>query len=879
MKRVIASILILALACTLLNAQTVSVSDAQMKAASLNNSNRHRAQAVGGTKQVAPELVYTKTEQGSPIYYVFNYPQGGFAIIGGDECAKEILGYSMYGEFNIDSIPEGMKDMLGLYNSQISYAIQHSTDGAVSVKHKAAGMRRNAINPLLNTQWGQNAPFNNAIPSLGSNYKNFVTGCNATAAAQLMKYYGYPEKGSGHKQYTINYSTSEGTIPLVFGVNFENATYDWANMLDEYKSGSYSDVQADAVATLLYHVGVAMKMNYGQGASSSSTTAPGSALTEYFKYNKSAKMENRNYYSDDDWENMIYAELQKGHPVVYGGQSDDSGHAFVLHGYDELQGGYLINWGWNGYCDGYFPLTGTGALQPNGSGTGGAGDNAAYTGRQSAFIGLVPDPDGKGVYQPHIAIEYPIQFRDGTKQMTFDRAAETDKVISLSNIGFHNVGYASSEFNYGLMFEEQTTGMVYYSQLNTSKGSLNAGSYHTSNGFSLSFNTSTIPFNGTYDIKPVVRNAIEGSDWQMAYLEPSNSIPVINVINGKDAEPVGINFVISDNRVQVGKTLKITANQGYTGELIYTSSDESVATVDDNGVVTAKSVGNVSITVTGSATSLFKSTSKTFNIAVVAKIMHDVEIKINNTSLSVGETAKITCTNTYNGTLEYSSNNTSVASVDAEGNVRAVGIGTAEITVNAPETEDFNAAKETFVIYVVPTGFVFAKTPYINEANLMAPEEMKIYCAVKNNTNETLFGVGVYYKMIVESGYSSYTLTGSCTYEKLSAKSTGTFNFDLSGRLHLFTPGNTYTIYFYSDSERTKPMNIPSLTFAFCSPGDADGDGKTDKNDIQSVRDIILGNTAGTGKNMNSDLNFDGKVDIQDLILLIEKLKSPSAEN
>lgn len=868
MKKILISILMMVLALNTVDAQKVSVEDAMQKAASLNSSNRHKVQANGGAN-MSPELAYTKMDKGATLFYVFNYPQGGFAIIGGDECAREVLGYSNCGEFNIDSIPEGLKDMLGWYGSQISYAIEHPAAASASKVRKAPLKGRVAIDPLMKTLWGQNEPFYNAIPGLGTGYNKFVTGCNATAAAQLMKYYGYPEKGSGSKQYTITYNS---TMPITFSADYANTTYDWANMLDEYNSNSYSETQANAVATLLYHVGVGMTMTYGSGASSSSTTAPGSALTEYFKYSKSAKMENRKYYTDDAWENMIYAELQKGHPIVYGGQSGKSGHAFVLHGYDELKGGYLINWGWAGYCDGYFPLTGTGALQPSGSGTGGAGDGAAYTGSQSAFIGLVPDPDGEGVYQPHIAIEYPIRFSNGTKQMTFNRSAEADKVVQLSNIGFHNVGYATSEFNYGLMFEEQTTGMVYYSQLNTSKGSLDAGSYHTSNGFPLSFNTSSIPYNGIYNIRPVVRNAQADSPWQLAYLEPSNEVPVINIVNGANAEPVDITFEISANRVQVGKTLKITANQGYTGTLTFTSSDESIATVDANGIVTAKGVGNVSITVTGSATSLFNSTSKTFDITVVSKIMHDVEISISNTSLSVGETAKITCTNTYDGILEYTSNNPSVATVDANGNVRAIALGTAEITVNAPATEDFNAAKETFVIYVIPEGFVFAEPPYVNKANLMSAEEMKIHCAVRNNTDAALSGVGVYYKLQVKKDYSTYNISGRVTYSRISAKSKDTFEFDLTDYLELFTPGMTYTMYFYSDEARTRPMNIPSLSFTFCTPGDIDGDGNIEIEDVISVRDIILGKSSG-GKSYNADLNCDGKVDILDVILLIEKMK------
>ena len=65
---------------------------------------------------------------------------------------------------------------------------------------------------------------------------------------------------------------------------------------------------------------------------------------------------NRIGYSINEWENMIYNELANNRPVVYGGQSDDGGHAFVCDGYDG-NGMFHINWGWGGYGDDYFSLS------------------------------------------------------------------------------------------------------------------------------------------------------------------------------------------------------------------------------------------------------------------------------------------------------------------------------------------------------------------------------------------------------------------------------------------------------------------------------------------------------------------------------------------
>jgi len=797
-----------------MKAQTVSVDEAKSKALALVKKSRKLAPGKV-VVEAAPELVYTKVEKSAPLFYVFNYPNGGFAIIGGDECANEVLGYSENGAFDMDSIPEGLRYMLDLYSQQIALAKESG-----NALRKAASVGRAVIPDLISTKWNQDSPYNNKIPTLGSGYASFVTGCNATATAQVMKFYNYPTKGVGSNSFTINYSAGGTTIPVTFQADFANTTYDWDNMIDDY-SGSYTTAQANAVATLMYHVGVGMNMSYnsaGSGGSGSSTTAPGTTLINNFKYSKGTKFERHEYYTDDEWEELIYNELKAGRPILYSGQSGKSGHAFICHGYDASKGGFAFNWGWGSYCDGYYPLAGTGALQPNGSGIGGAGTGSAYTSSQAAYIGLEPDRDGTSVVTPQIALNYEISYSDGTYSATIDRSSG-DKNLSLGNTSFHNVGLFTSSFANGLMFVDVLRGRTYYTKTSGTY-ELNSGSYYTSAFYSYSFNSNVIPYNGTYKIYPVVRNSSSTSDddWQLVYLPTSYTIPQITIENGKNAEPEDIAFTISDTEVEVSRTAKIAPNKTYNGTMTCTSSDNSIATVTNDGTITGVKVGQAIITVEGSATAEFKKTTRQFAVTVVEKKLRVVELQISYTDLTVGETSAITSNEEYDGTITYASSDESVATVSANGVITAKKEGTATIIATASETFDYAKTIKAFTVKVkgkaaaLATGATLVEQPYMKNGNNVTASDIDICITIMNNTSETAQTL-CYYRIQTDR----YIRSGSYGYSSLSAGRIASFTLSFNDVASEFTAGKQYTVNFYQDKEKTIPMNYPSLTFTFCN--------------------------------------------------------------
>lgn len=187
-----------------------------------------------------------------------------------------------------------------------------------------------------------------------------MTGCVATAMAQVINYHKYPEKGIGSNSYT---TTTSG---LSVSFNFGATTFDWDNMADIYSLSSTAE-QKTAVATLMKACGVSVNMDYGTGASGAMSAFVPAALVNYFGYDKATAYRERIWFSGQEWEDLVYNELATVGPVYYGGTTArNEGHAFVCDGY-RADGFFHINWGWGGQSNGYFRLS---ALDPSSHGIG-----------------------------------------------------------------------------------------------------------------------------------------------------------------------------------------------------------------------------------------------------------------------------------------------------------------------------------------------------------------------------------------------------------------------------------------------------------------------------------------------------------------------------
>ena len=207
--------------------------------------------------------------------------------------------------------------------------------------------------------YSQGTPYNDLCPVL--NGGRAVTGCVATAMAQVMRYWRYPDVGTG----TATYTSSRGAAEY----NFANHPFDWDNMLETYTLSrlgvpNYNDTQATAIATLMLACGASVNMDYDYAGSSSNVVYTSAALRDYFKYSSNIRFYESNEPNWEDWTETLKEQFDRGLPVIYGGIATVDGHAFVLDGYklgiSETTGNpytlFHVNWGWNGDYNGWFRL-------------------------------------------------------------------------------------------------------------------------------------------------------------------------------------------------------------------------------------------------------------------------------------------------------------------------------------------------------------------------------------------------------------------------------------------------------------------------------------------------------------------------------------------
>ena len=342
-----------------MNAKPVDIKIAQDVAVKFMNANTKTP--LRGVEELQLVSTYTLS-RGEAAFYVFNTPTG-FVIVSADDCATPILGYSSEGQFDVNNIPIQMQDYLQGFVEQIEYGIENHLEADENTSRQWELVRSTGrlnenrdgevVEPLITAMWNQGCYYNAMCPEDPDGAcGHALTGCVATAMGMILHYWGYPVQGTGLHTYTpLPYPTTQYPEQ---SVNFGETTYDWANMPDQLTDTS-TQTEIAAVATLLWHCGVAVDMNYspyGSGTDQHFTT-----LIDYFGYSDDLHWESRQ--DDESWLSLLKADLNLGRPVFYTGfRWANSGHAFVCDGYD-VNDRFHFNWGWGGSSNGYFALNAT----------------------------------------------------------------------------------------------------------------------------------------------------------------------------------------------------------------------------------------------------------------------------------------------------------------------------------------------------------------------------------------------------------------------------------------------------------------------------------------------------------------------------------------
>ena len=287
----------------LLSATAQSIDEARAKRIAASFFKSNAARSMRGEKMVQNENLvnnYTARVGDKNCFYIFNRGKNdGFVIVSADERTRQnVLGYSERGSLDYSSSPAYIKAFLDRYAQGIS--LLKSADGS---QGGTTITYQDPVNPLLgDIAWGQGWPYNLLCPK-DDHGGNYVTGCVQTAMAQIM-----------------------------------------------------------AVAKLMADCGIANGASYADGGTGASSGSAAQSLIDYFDYDLSINMLDRNECSAEYYEGTIQNELRQGRPVMLGGgnsKGEGDAHEFLCDGFNQ-EGYYHINFGWNGYVNGYFLISATG---------------------------------------------------------------------------------------------------------------------------------------------------------------------------------------------------------------------------------------------------------------------------------------------------------------------------------------------------------------------------------------------------------------------------------------------------------------------------------------------------------------------------------------
>ena len=317
------------------------------------------------------DLVTMAVDRDATDYYVFNVSNGeGFVVIAGDDRVRPILAYSTTGKYNPNDVADGFQYTLNGFRNEIQYVREHNLTATPDIVAEwksvsetgslnRGGQTRAVVEPLCHSIWNQNYPWNSQCPpcvdTLGNGGHVFA-GCAATAMGQVMKFWDWPAVGNGSHSYN-----ADGIGPLT--ANFGETEYHF-ELIPLALDSTSSEEEIYYVAQLLYHLGIALDMQYSAVGSGANALSVYTAFQSYFRYTRDFPQINAGDlipgygYTNEEWAQMLKdGGLDEHLPVFYTGSDDGGagGHAFVCDGYDENDY-FHFNWGWSGRDDAWCPI-------------------------------------------------------------------------------------------------------------------------------------------------------------------------------------------------------------------------------------------------------------------------------------------------------------------------------------------------------------------------------------------------------------------------------------------------------------------------------------------------------------------------------------------
>lgn len=471
-------------------------------------------------------------------YYIFNVgEEGGYVVVSGDDATEEILGYSDTGSIDPETMPCNMRALFDTYAEQIQYLRENGITREQNIRETKAASREYHIDEDRLARYYQREPYNNFCPKDGNT--RTLTGCAATAMAQLMYYYQWPCQTTSTIPSYLDGNLTVESIP-------ENTTIDWPNILKQYNEHGIlsnlweTDDQANAIANLMKMAGASVRMHYGTEISVTPSYNIPYALNKYFGYGN-ANHKWRSDFTDEQWNTMLCNELEKNKPIIYDGGIGNNGHVFMLEGYQYDDDYYYdINFGYDGRGNDKFLLT----VKK---------DDFTFTEKQGAIFDVTPSAP----------VDIPLRLStDHVAAYTTDvyyRSNETDNFEGIIlYCHFANESPVDAEFNYGFAFTNESGDVVsnyYYDDILQVSGDFVSGNFGISvdrKGFSgknltdgkyiikaISKETRSdtwLPnFNSNKDFNKYINAVVCGNKLSLQYTEPVATVSLVDIIQTSEA--------------------------------------------------------------------------------------------------------------------------------------------------------------------------------------------------------------------------------------------------------------------------------------------------------------------------------------------------------
>jgi hypothetical protein len=692
--------------------------------------------ATQATTESNYSLLHTEqAEELNTVYIMESQTDNRVIFISADDVARPLLGWCDASTFDITNLPPALQYMLDSYSKEICIA---SAAGSAPYTPQSSD-NRPEIAPLITTKWHQTAPYNLLCPE--DSDRRCVTGCVATAMAQIMNFHRWPESGTGAITYTAPTDGNNSNL-TEYSMDFSATTFDWDNMLDEY-NGDESEDQINAVALLMKACGYGSKMIYGlNGTSSSGASIPDaiSAFNNYFKYAPDITLELRTAYNLNVWIDILYDELKSRRPLLTSGGI----HAFLIDGYqpDDL---FHINWGWGGLSDGYYAIT---ALNPGAEGTGAS--PGGYNIGLNIMAGLYPDNDRS---KPRI------KFTIGKTNFT----TEKDKYIRAEN---GTVRY-SPIFNEGRIAATVTTG-IRLRNIETAEISYCTGNTQTMGQYTgtyLEIPISNHPQNGKYIVEPIIvhngdiHNVISYINYRGYVLLDANDEKLVFTHYETSTPQLSLESYNLPDKIYAGKTFDLSVEIACSGRE-YIGNIVPHLIIDENNRTTYNSI-YTTVTENGSTLLNWSNLTTPTDPGFYKLILYDlnqnqigdsITIEVLDSKTNSPELSMLfECTATKGcGTKEqpWETSETDIMSVTVS---NASGMYNDGIVFGLFDENDINLSAQNSGTMILPSG--------TSEARIYTVARLKTAFSLNY---DTMYAFGIYYRPEGETAF--HAIPGSNKY-------------------------------------------------------------------------------------------------------------------